>query len=256
MPAIVYNPVLDRSEGLALHLGCFEEEGLSLVEAQRALDRAVLAAADLVPGSIVVDVGCGLGSTLWEAARQVKDLDLTGVNLDESQLLRAKTLTFPQPVRWIHADACVLPLPDAFCTHLLCVEAAFHFSSRRRFLEEAARVLRPGGRLVMTDLEPSQALRALKGTLAGREIERRVHAGAGPWPDFWGEEQLYVLELEERQQADWSRETLPSWRAFLGREPDADHQEPQDPIADACHQLGSLQEAGLLRVILKVFQRR
>jgi ubiquinone/menaquinone biosynthesis C-methylase UbiE len=256
MPAIVYNPVLDRSEGRALHLGFWRGDGLSLVEAQRALDREVLAAAGLVPGAVVVDVGCGLGSTLWEAATLVSDLELIGINLDETQLGRVRGQSFPQPVRWLHADACALPLPDAFCTHLLCVEAAFHFSSRRKFLEEAARVLRPKGRLVLTDLVPSPALQVLKGTAAGRQIERRVQAGAGPWPDFWGEEATEIMELEEIHQKDWSAATLPSWRSFLGREPDANVQVPGDPIADACHQLGALQAAGFLKVILRVLQRR
>ena len=256
MPAFVYNPVLDRSEGRALHLGFWRGEGLSWVAAPRALDREVLEAAGLVPGAVVVDVGCGLGSTLWEAAQRVADLELIGINLDEDQLRRAKELPFPQAVRWICADACVLPLPDASCTTMLCVEAAFHFSSRRKFLEEVVRVLRPGGRLVMTDLVPNPALRALKGTPVGREIERRVQAGAGPWPDFWGEEAAEILELEMLQEDDLSAATLPSWQHFLGRKPDADVQLPGDPIADACHQLGALQAVGFLKVILRVWKRR
>src|SRR5438034_5931485 len=44
------------------------------------------------------------------------------------------------------ADACALPFPDASFDRVLAVECIFHFPSRLRFLKEAARVLKPGGR--------------------------------------------------------------------------------------------------------------
>jgi len=46
-------------------------------------------------------------------------------------------------LRWELADACRLPFPDASFNHVLCVEAMFHFASRRTFFAEAARVLSP-----------------------------------------------------------------------------------------------------------------
>ena len=44
------------------------------------------------------------------------------------------------------------PFPFPLLTLVLSIEAMFHFAARRRFFAEAARVLRPGGVLVASDI--------------------------------------------------------------------------------------------------------
>ena len=49
-------------------------------------------------------------------------------------------------------NATDLDFPDGSFDNIICVEAAFHFDTRQRFLEEAHRVLKPGGILVLSDI--------------------------------------------------------------------------------------------------------
>ncbi len=124
--------------------------------AQDDLTRQHFRDAGIAPGQRIADVGCGLGGTLALLDQTYSGLDLVGVNIDERQLERARTNVKPRDgagnrVEFLLGDACELPLPSASIDVVLSIECIFHFSSRERYLREVKRVLKPGGRLVVSD---------------------------------------------------------------------------------------------------------
>jgi cyclopropane fatty-acyl-phospholipid synthase-like methyltransferase len=128
--------------------------------AAERLCRAVCDAAGVADGMRVLDVGCGFGGTIASLNERFSDLDLVGVNIDPRQLDRARAEVRPlngNRVRFVYGDACALDVPPASFDVVLAVECVFHFESRARFFDGAARALRPGGRLALSDFVPPRA---------------------------------------------------------------------------------------------------
>jgi ubiquinone/menaquinone biosynthesis C-methylase UbiE len=131
-------------------------------------------------------------------------------------------------------DAVALGFPAATFDNVICVEAAFHFDPRTAFIEEAFRILKPNGRLILSDILfltlPSGRGRrlppenAVKNPEQYEELYRRagfrdvevVDATTACWGGFsqnlrrWGWEKLRAGEVE---LPTWSRHML---RLLLG----------------------------------------
>jgi len=103
-----------------------------------------------IEGGRVLDVACGPGATTRHLMRSYAPSMITAINISEAQLAAARKRA--PGCTFLRMDATELDFPDEHFDAVMCVEAAFHFNTRAKFLKEALRVLKPGGSLVLTDM--------------------------------------------------------------------------------------------------------
>jgi SAM-dependent methyltransferase len=82
---------------------------------------------------------------------------------------------FPHPgLRGVRADACApLPFRDASFDALVCMEGIEHFEDQTGFLRECARVLKPGGRLILTTPNVLHLSSRISGFWTGQRMMRQ-----------------------------------------------------------------------------------
>ena len=113
---------------------------------------------DLRPGDRALDVACGTGRLAFELAGHVApDGSVDGVDAASEMINRAAATNnrLRLPVTFQTALAQRLPFPNDTFNAVTCTLALHHIANdgRREAIEEIRRVLRPGGRLLIADVQ-------------------------------------------------------------------------------------------------------
>ncbi len=138
----------------ALHFG-YEQPGERKHDASLlALNHVMAEHVRLRRGEQVLDAGCGVGGTsLWLAEEY--DAEVVGINLVEDHIERARRYGRERhlggQVRFEVADYTATGFDDALFDVAWAQESACHAPDKKALTTEMARVLRPGGRLVMAE---------------------------------------------------------------------------------------------------------
>jgi ubiquinone/menaquinone biosynthesis C-methylase UbiE len=124
--------------------------GLHHQVCDRTAHLAILAAAR---PNRVLDVGCGTGHLLRKLASHYKDAEeFVGIDASPRMVEVATSLATDQRLRYVVGVAEQLPFPDGGIDLIVSTTSFDHWSDQQAGLVECARVLSPGGHLVLVDM--------------------------------------------------------------------------------------------------------
>lgn len=131
-------------------------------------------------GLDAVELGCGTGYVAhWMARRGAR---VTAVDIAAEQLVTARRLAreLGAEIDFVEGNAEATGLPDAAFDFAISEYGASIWCPPEKWLSEAWRLLRPGGRLVFLGNHP---LSLICSPLDGSPADRRLHR---PYRDMWG----------------------------------------------------------------------
>ncbi len=122
-------------------------------------------------GERMIDVGCGTGVLAQRLVQRVQPGGtVLGVDISYAMLDFAERQTLPAGLRYRQASAYALPCSDSSIDGAVAARLLMHVDNPQTVLQEVGRVLRPGGRLALLEVD--------RGTLAldhsDRSLTRRI----------------------------------------------------------------------------------
>ena len=142
----------------AMHFGSWGDGAKTHAQSLDAMNALLARTAGIQPGDRVLDAGCGVGGTSLWLARELGAAP-TGITPVPVQVRRARRYarmqqhshpTAPHARFWL-ADYATTPFIAGSFDAVIALESVCHAGDKQAFFGEAARLLRPGGRLAVAE---------------------------------------------------------------------------------------------------------
>ncbi len=170
-------------------------------------------AASMVKGRRVLDIACGEGYGA-AALMQAGATSVTGVDISPEACAHA---TRRYAIKTVVGDALTIPLADASVDTIVSFETIEHVSKPEKFLDECARVLAPGGQIIISTPNSDVYLKeAPKNPFHLKELNEKqfISALAARFGD------IRIYTQRPTSAAWWSARSLaserPWWRKIRG----------------------------------------
>lgn len=162
---VIYRSIWD-ADG-SVHWGVFDGDanGNSIrdefLAAGIRLNQLMMEYGEIGEGSRVIDVGCGNGNAaIWlcrNSGAHVTGVDLSGVRIENAVASLEGVPELSGRLAFEKASATELPFADNTFTHFWSQATIYHVPDKVKVLEEAYRVLQPGGMMIFDDLTKPKA---------------------------------------------------------------------------------------------------
>ena len=173
----------------------------------------ILARMQIVPGSRMLDVGCGAGQIAIPAARN--GIEVTGVDIATNLIEHARTRAAEEglSIQFDEGDAEQLPYPDASYDTVVSLIGAMFAPRPERVAAELVRVCRPGGRIIMANWTPTGFVGQMFKVM-GKHLPPPVGV---PPAMLWGDEATVRERLREGvADLQMARHIYPSFKYPFG----------------------------------------
>ena len=215
-----YERVLTRSffstndiASAAIHAGFWDGRTRGHREAVTRTNRILASRIGLCSGDRVLDAGCGPGASAVWLAREL-GAKVVGVDLSPGHVYRARRLANRNGVLdrvvFERRDFTATTFPDESFDVVWAVESVCHAKDKPRFLAEAYRLLKPGGRLIVADLfRSTRSLTPEEEELLGRWLEGWALPDLATGVEFSG-----AARDEGFEESGWEDATAEVWPSF------------------------------------------
>lgn len=218
--------ILEAYWGEHIHLGYYTEEERIRGYKKKDFKGAkfdfcdeMLSWAGAAAPQRILDVGCGFGGTSRHLGKKFRNATVEGITLSPAQVKRGTELATEQGVTNVNfqvMNALNMDWPDNSFDLVWACESGEHMPDKKLYVQEMTRVLKPGGRLVIAtwcqrEVTPDTPFTKVE----TQELDFLYTEWAHP---FFVSIQEYARlmqgtgQLDEVETADWTAETIPSWR--------------------------------------------